>query len=151
MNDAQRMILFSTLLLAAMSIPSQLLHELGHASACSSSGLYYDLRINFFMSSVVCNGIPDDLLWYYASGGIVAGIGFFSLGLMPFAVVKIASWSIAVANALAGLLEGFFRGAYFSLEGYVAVQVFAAMIFIFLLYGLGLQRLRQTSSTEAAF
>ncbi|HEX7032944.1 MAG TPA: hypothetical protein VF172_08095 [Nitrososphaera sp.] len=150
MNDAQRTILFSIILLVGMSVPSQLLHELGHASACSSSGLHYDLKISFAMSSTVCNGMPDDLLWYYASGGIVAGVAFFSLGFMPFLAVKIASWSIAVANALAGLLEGFFRDAYFSLEGFVAVQIFAAMIFIFLLYGLGLQRLQQTSSRKAA-
>ncbi len=144
MNDVQKMILFSIIMLAAMSIPSQLLHELGHAATCSSSGLDYDLRIGFAMSSIVCNGVPDSLLWYYASGGIVAGIAFFSLGFMPFLAVKIAGWSIAVANALAGLLEGFFRGVYFSFEGYVAVQIFAAMIFVFLLYGLGLQRLEKT-------
>lgn len=126
-----------------MSVPSQFLHELGHAEACSSSGLDYDLRISFAMSSILCRGIPDNLLWYYASGGIVAGMAFFTLGFMPFQPVRIAAWSIALANALAGALEGFFHDVYFSLEGYVAVQVFSAMIFIFLLYGLGLQRLEQ--------
>ncbi|HXG07413.1 MAG TPA: hypothetical protein VNI77_08830, partial [Nitrososphaera sp.] len=95
-------------------------------------------------------GVPDDLLWYYASGGIVAGIAFFSLGFMPFMAVKIASWSLAVSHALSGLLEGFFRDVYFSFEGYVSVQIFAAMTFIILLHGLGLQRLEQISSRGAA-
>ena len=144
MNDIQRLILFSIMLLVAMSIPAQLLHELGHAAACSSSGHDYNQRVSFTMSSIVCRGVPDNLLWYYASGGIIAGMAFFTLGFMPFQSVKIAAWSIAVAHALAGVLEGFFRNVYFSLEGYIAIQVFSAMIFIFLLYGLGLQRLEQT-------
>jgi hypothetical protein len=127
-----------------MSVPAQLLHELGHAAACSSSGLDYRLEIDFTMASIVCRGLPDNVLWYYASGGVIAGMAFFALGFMPFQPVRIAAWSIAVAHALAGLLEGFFRNVYFSLEGYIAVQVFSAMTFIFLLYGLGLQRLEQT-------
>lgn len=143
MNDAQRLILFSIALLVAMSVPAQLLHELGHAAACSSSELDYHLRLSFSMASIVCHGLPDNLLWYYASGGIIAGMAFFTLGFMPFQPVRIAAWSIAVAHALAGLLEGFFHDVYFSLEGYIAIQVFSAMIFIFLLYGLGLQRLEQ--------
>lgn len=146
MNDMQRMIIFSVVLLVALSIPSQLLHELGHAAVCSSSGLDYYLRINFVMSSVVCSGIPDNLFWYYASGGVIAGIAFFSLGFMPFQAIKIAGWSIAVPNALAGLLEGFFHDVYFSLEGYIAIQVFAAMIFICLLNRFGLQRLEQAKA-----
>jgi hypothetical protein len=144
MNDVQKLILFSIALLVAISVPAQLFHELGHAAACSSSGLSYSLEVDFAMASIVCRGVPDSLLWYYASGGVIAGMAFFMLGFMPFQPVRIAAWSIAVAHALAGLLEGFFRNVYFSLEGYIAVQVFSAMIFIFLLYGLGLQRVEQT-------
>ena len=143
MNDAQRLIVFSVVLLMAFTFPAQYLHELAHAAVCAAERHEYRLNIGLAFSSVRCFGTFENDLLYYASGGVVAGIAFFALGFMPFLSVRIATWSIAVGNALAGMMEGFFREVYFSLEGYIAVQIFSVLIFIFLLYGLGLSRIKQ--------
>ena len=53
----------------------QVIHELAHWSVGTFSGMECVIAINIISgSSCVCFGVPTNLPWFYASGGLVAAI-----------------------------------------------------------------------------
>lgn len=131
MKQAHRLILFSFIWLAILSIPSGYIHELGHAGVCAYEGYNYRLEVGFAYSSLSCAGTPENLLTYYLAGGILAAIVFFMVAifLRTTASIRIVALSIAVGNLVAALFEGFAHQWYMSNAGFVMMQLLSVAIF----------------------
>jgi len=94
-------------------------HEVGHAHYCAASGHVYSLEVGLLDGRVTCEGKPDSLFLYYASGGLVAGM----LALLPLGLwnrltghysepLLIASLTLATAQFSNMILEAAFSHWY---------------------------------------
>ena len=87
-------IVFSALLLFAFIIPSIIIHEGGHLIACTLFGfeasyslIEFDLNEWKLFGKVTCHdiGYEEERFAYWASGGLLSGVVFAGLFVIPYA------------------------------------------------------------------
>ncbi len=110
----RRVIQWSVLLYIALLVPMSLLHEAGHALACSSAGFGYSLWLDGTGGHTLCSGVPADAITSGAMGGIFGLTGGTAI---------IAFWFFAKrhpAILAVGLAYSIDQGAKIFLEGFFA-------------------------------
>lgn len=65
--------------------PTGFVHEFGHIVVCVYSGFDYTFFIGDLALNVQCSNTPQDVLWYFAFGGVfgmVASLALFAIPLV---------------------------------------------------------------------
>ena len=98
-NLINRLIIYFLISLAISLGPIMLVHEGAHAAVCMYNGLEPKSAIDLWSASITCESISKDiLLFYWAVGGVVAGI----VCLTPLVLHSVRShiWITAVLIAV---------------------------------------------------
>jgi len=107
----------STILLIALIIPFNAIHEAGHLIPCIASGGQGTFLIGIIASQATCSSISNSLVFAFA-GGLLA----FLVAIMPLTIKRIAKYpslrivllSFAIGHMMTALLETFAREFYMS-------------------------------------
>lgn len=131
---------YATILLVALVIPFNAVHEFGHLIPCWLSGFEGDMSVGLMGSYAVCNGLQGEQI-YFISGGLLA----FFVAFAPLTVSKLRSnptvaivlSSFGIGHLLTAVLETFARDFYMSSEATIIVSLISFTIFGVMLALLG--------------
>ena len=131
---------YSTLLLVALVIPFNAVHEVGHLIPCWLSGLEGSMSVGLMGSYAVCTGLQGSSVYYFAGGSIALLVAFIPL-LIPKVrqnpSVAIVLSSFGIGHFMTAILETFARDFYMSNQATIIVSMISFMIFAVMLGTLG--------------
>ena len=107
----------STILLIALIIPFNAIHEAGHLIPCIANGGQGTFIVGIIASQASCSILSNSLVFAF-SGGLLA----FLVALMPLMIKRVAKYpsirivflSFAIGHMMTALLETFAREFYMS-------------------------------------
>ncbi len=107
----------STLLLIALIIPFNALHEAGHLVPCIASGGQGTFIVGIIASQASCSILTDSMVFFFM-GGLLACL----VALLPLTIKRIAKYpsirivllSFAIGHMMTAFLETFAREFYMS-------------------------------------
>jgi hypothetical protein len=129
---SRQVIVWSVVLYFALGIPVSLLHELGHAYVCSTSGFDYSIWIDAAGGHTVCFGSMQDSFVYNAMGGVFGLAGSAAIIMVWILAAKrhyailAVGLAYSVDQAAKIILEGLYTTVYASgaIDGYItALQI----------------------------
>jgi hypothetical protein len=135
-----RVFKYSTLLLVALVIPFNAIHEFGHLIPCYLSGFEGTMSVGLMGSSATCNGLQGSLLFAFTGGFFALLVAFIPL---VFAKIRknpiflIVLGSFGIAHFMTAILETFARDFYMSSEAVIPISMISFMLFAVLLGTLG--------------
>jgi len=135
-----RVFKYSTILLVALVIPFNAIHEVGHLIPCWLNGFEGDMSVGLMGSYAVCSGLKGDSTYYFAGGFLALMVAF-----APLVVKKIRSnpsltivlSSFGIGHFITAILETFARDFYMSDQATIIVSMMSFMIFAVMLGTLG--------------
>jgi len=131
-----RVFKYSTILLVALVIPFNAIHELGHLIPCWLDGFEGTMSVGLMGSYAICNGLQGSLLFAFAGGFLAFMVAFVPLVFTkirknPTLVIVLGSFGIA--HFMTAILEPFAKEFYMSNEATIPVSMISFIIFAVLL------------------
>ena len=126
----------STILLIALIIPFNAIHEGGHLIPCIANGGQGTFVVGIIASQASCSILSDSMVFFFA-GGLLAGL----VAILPLTIKRIAKYpsirivllSFAIGHLMTALLETFAREFYMSDIATVLVSFATFTIYIVVL------------------
>jgi len=127
---------YSTILLIALIIPFNAIHEVGHLIPCWLNGFEGDMSVGLMGSYAVCNGLKGDQGFYFAGGFLALLVAFIPLLITrirqnPSLVIVLTTFGLA--HFMTAILEAFANDFYMSPEATIPVSMISFMLFAVLL------------------
>jgi len=131
-----RVFKYSTILLVALVIPFNAIHEFGHLIPCYLSGFEGTMSVGLMGSFATCNGLQGSLLFAFTGGFFALMVAFIPLVFTKIRknpIFLIVLGSFGIAHFMTAILETFARDFYMSSEATIPVSLISFMIFAVLL------------------
>jgi hypothetical protein len=130
----------ATILLMALIIPFNAIHEVGHLIPCWLSGFEGNMSVGLMGSYASCTGLHGDSLYFFSGGLLALLVAFIPLlvtRVRKNPTLAIVLSSFGLGHFMAGILELFARDFYFSDQATIIVSMISFMIFAVMLGFLG--------------
>lgn len=131
-----RVFKYSTLLLVALVIPFNIIHEVGHLLPCWANGFEGTMSVGLMGSFATCNGLQGSQVFAFAGGFLALLVAFVPLVFTkirsnPTLVIVLGSFGIA--HFMTAILETFARDFYMSNESTIPISMISFMLFAVML------------------
>jgi len=130
----------ATILLIALVIPMNAIHELGHLVPCWLSGFEGNMSVGLMGSYATCTGLSGSSVYFF-SGGLLALLVAFTPLIIPRVrkspALAIVLSSFGMGHFMTAILETFARDFYMSDQATIIVSMISFMIFAVMLGILG--------------
>lgn len=130
----------ATILLVALVIPFNTIHEVGHLIPCYLSGLQGNMSVGLMGSYATCTGLQGNSVYFF-SGGLLALLVAFVPLIIPrirkSPAIAIVLSSFGLGHFMTAILETFARDFYMSDQATIIVSMISFMIFAVMLGILG--------------
>jgi hypothetical protein len=131
---------YATILLVALVIPFNAIHEVGHLIPCWLNGFEGNMSIGLIGSYATCNGMIGSSVYFFAGGFLALLVAFVPLiipRIRKNPALTIVLSSFGLGHLLSAILETFGRDFYMSDQGTIIVSMISFMIFAVMLGTLG--------------
>jgi len=127
---------YSTILLIALVIPFNAIHEVGHLMTCWAYGFEGTMSVGLMGSYATCSGIQGSQVFEFAGGFLALMVAFVPLVVPkirrnPTAVIVLGSFGIA--HFMTAILETFAHDFYMSNEATIPISMISFMLFAVML------------------
>ncbi len=131
-----RVFKYSTILLVALVIPFNAIHEFGHLIPCYLTGFEGTMSVGLMGSFATCNGLQGSLLFAFTGGFFALMVAFVPLlftKIRKNPIFLIVLGSFGIAHFMTALLETFARDFYMSSEAMIPISMISFVLFAVLL------------------